>query len=166
MLTRPRRRLAASLACAALTACGAPSPAAKPDAAPAFDLAAARATITEQNARFTRAHVTGDIATIDSMFTPDARSLPPSADAAVGIAAIHGLTVDYLKAGVADFREETVSFYGNAEVVVDEGTYTMTYGTPPVTERGKYLNVWRNVGGRWRIQTNIWNAAAPSAPGK
>lgn len=129
---------------------------------PAFDLAGARAEIAALNARFTEAHVRGDSATIDSMFTADARSLPPGATAAAGIAAIHALTMDYLRAGITEFREETVDFYGTEDYVVDEGTYLLAYGTPPVTERGKYLNVWKRVNGGWRLRTNIWNTdAAP-----
>lgn len=92
----------------------------------AFDLDAARAIITQHNQRFTAAHVSGDVAAIDAFFLPDARSYPPGAPAAIGIDAIHALTVDFLKAGV--------------------------------TERGKYINVWKHVNGEWRIQANIWNA--------
>ncbi len=130
--------------------------------APAFDIAATRAVIAQQNKRFTDAHVTGDVAAIDAMFLPDARSYPPGAPAAVGIEAIHALTVDFLKAGITEFREETTAFYGNAEYVVDEGTYVLAYGQG-LTERGKYINVWKQANGNWRIQANIWNADPPDA---
>ena len=84
------------------------------------------------------------------MFLPDARSYPPGAPAAIGIEAIHAMTVDFLKAGITEFREETTAIYGNAEQVVDEGIYVLTYGEG-VTERGKYINVWKQVNGSWRI---------------
>lgn len=128
----------------------------------AFDLEATRNVIAQQNRQFTEAHVSGDVAAIDAMFLPDARSYPPGAPAAIGIAAIHDLTVDFLKAGITEFREETIAFYGNAEYVVDEGTYALAYGQG-LTERGKYINVWKQVDGRWRIQANIWNADPPDA---
>ena len=70
---------------------------------------------------------------------PDAKSFPPGAVAVIGIPALHDFTVDYLKAGLTEFREETTDFYGNAEYVVDAGTYVVTYGPNHVTERGKYL---------------------------
>lgn len=151
-------------ALAAAGACAAPS-STRADAK-AFDLAVTRAQIIAQNARFTQAHVAGDSVTIDSMFTADARSLPPGGEAAIGLPAIHALTMDYLKSGITEFREETVDFYGTAAYVVDQGTYVLTYGQPSVTERGKYLNVWKQVDGRWRIQTNIWNTSTPASPAK
>jgi len=133
--------------------------------APAFDLEAARTLIAQHNKQFTDAHVSGDVAAIDAMFLPDARSYPPGAPAAIGIEAIHALTVDFLKAGITEFREETTAFYGNAEQIVDEGIYVLTYGEG-VTERGKYINVWKQVNGNWRIQANIWNADPPQAAPK
>ena len=126
-----------------------------------IDVAAVRTVIAQQNKQFTDAHVTGDVATIDSMFTADARSYPPGAPAAIGLAAIHQLTVEFLKIGVTEFTEETTAFYGNAEYVIDEGVYFLRYGKGE-TERGKYVNVWKQVDGRWRIQANIWNASPPT----
>lgn len=143
-------------------ACGGPSPASARAERVPFDLEATRRHIAEQNERFTNAHVSGDIALIDSMFTPDAKSYPPGAAAVTGIPAMHAFTVEYLKAGVTEFREESTDFYGNAEYVVDAGTYVVTYGPAHVTERGKYLNVWTQVDGHWKIKSNIWNADAPA----
>ena len=73
--------------------------------------------------------------------------------------------MDFLKAGITEFREETTAFYGNAEYVVDDGIYVLSYGGG-VTERGKYLNVWKQVNGNWRIQANIWNADPPDSTSK
>jgi ketosteroid isomerase-like protein len=138
-------------------ACSGPAPTPVPAERASFDLEATRRLIAQQNERFTAAHVAGDIATIDSMFAPDAKSFPPGAAAVVGLPALHAFTVDYLKAGVTEFREETTDFYGNAEYVVDAGSYVVTYGPAHVTERGKYLNVWTQVNGSWKIKANMWN---------
>ena len=154
------------VACLLGGACGGPAPASSPIGRQPFDLDATRQVIAEQNKRFTKAHLTGDVATIDAMFAPDARSYPPGADAVSGYAAMHDFTVEYLKAGLTEFREETTDFYGNAEYVVDAGTYVVTYGPDHVTERGKYLNVWQLVNGSWKIKANMWNTNPPAAAPK
>ena len=59
----------------------------QPESVP-FDLSAARTIIEQKNAQFTAANVAGDVATIDAMFTRDARSFPPGADAANGHASL------------------------------------------------------------------------------
>ena len=154
------------LASLVATACDGGAPAVSRIELPPFDLNATRQLIAQQNARFTQAHLTGKIAVIDSMFAPDAKSFPPGAGAVTGLAAMHDFTVAYVKAGLTEFREETTDFYGNAEIVVDAGSYVVTYGPEHVTERGKYLNVWKKVNGAWKIQSNIWNSDAPVATPK
>lgn len=149
------------LAMLVVSACDGPVPASSGAEVPPFELDATRQLIARQNTLFTQAHLTGDIALIDSMFAPDAKAYPPGAATVTGIAALHDFTVEYIKAGLTEFREETTDFYGNAEFVVDAGNYVVTYGPEHVTERGKYLNVWKNVNGTWKIQSNIWNSDAP-----
>lgn len=126
-------------------------------AEPSHEREATRRTIEQNNARFTRAHVTGDQATIDAMFTADARSLPPGSLPVVGREAISKLTADYLAAGVAEFTETTTDFYGDGEVLIDQGDYVMVYGNERTRETGTYLNVWKREDGIWKIRTNIWN---------
>jgi len=55
---------------------------------------------------------------------------------------------------------------GTRELLVDAGTYVMTYGTDHVVERGKYLNVWKQEDGAWKIHANIWNTSSSPAPAK
>ena len=136
-----------------------------PDGAPPFDLAAARVIIERKNAEFTAAHVAGDVATIDAMFTRDAKAFPPGAEVASGPEALHTLTVEYLKSGVKAFTEQTMDLYGTSELLIDQGEYSVTYGPENTVERGKYLNVWKQENGEWRIHANIWNASpAVAAP--
>jgi hypothetical protein len=152
------------MACLASSACrGAPAGSEAP-----FNLEATRELIAQQNERFTKAHLAGDIGTIDAMFAPDARAFPPGAATVMGAQALHDFTVDYIKAGLIEFREQSTRFYGNDTHVVDEGTYVVTYGPDHVTERGKYLNVWTRVNGSWKIASNMWNtdAVAAQAPTK
>ena len=93
-----------------------------------FDLAATVKLFGQQNARYTKANLTGDVALIDSMFTSDAKAYPPGAPAVTGAQTMHDFTVAYKNAGLTAFSEETTDFYGNAEFVVDAGTYVVTYG--------------------------------------
>lgn len=129
-----------------------------------FNLAEARKLIEANNARFTAAHVAGDQATIDNMFTADAKCLPPGAEPVIGRDAIAALTKDYLKYGVFEFSEETTDFYGDGDLLIDQGNYVMVYGSNRTRETGKYLNVWKQEAGKWKIYSNIWNANAPAAP--
>ena len=125
-----------------------------------------RKVIEANNHRFTAAHVKGDQATIDAMFTLDAKCLPPGADPVIGRAAIAKLTAEYIAGGVSEFSEETTDFYGNEDLLIDQGNYVMVYGKERTRETGKYVNIWRKEEGVWKIYSNIWNANAPQIVAK
>lgn len=137
-----------------------------PDRAVPFDVSAMQSVIEERNRVFTGAHVTGDSAAMVDIFTADARVLPPDADPVIGRRAIEVLTAEYLTFGITEFREVTTAFYGNQEMLIDEGTYVMVYDGGRTTEAGKYVNIWRREGNEWKIHSNIWNRNAPAVAGQ
>ena len=140
----------------------APSSSAASDRATPFDVVAARTLIEAKNRQFTEAHITGDSAFLVNIFTADAKVFGPNAPVVVGRTAIAKLNAEYVQLGIHEFREATTALYGNAEYLVDEGTYYMRYGAANTVEEGKYINVWKQDGGEWRIHSNIWNTnAAP-----
>jgi ketosteroid isomerase-like protein len=165
-MTRPRiALLALNLAALVIAGCGRPNGSSTVHSeAPPFDLAAMRSEIDTRNQQFTSAHLVGslDSAAMVNIFTSDARILPPNADPVIGRPAIEALTALYMTMGITEFREETTAFYGNHELLVDEGTYVFVYGEGK-TERGKYVNIWRKEGAEWKIYSNMWNTNAPSA---
>ncbi len=133
-----------------------PAPVIK-DTSTTFDLAEVGRIINGKNDRFTAAHITGDSAVLINYFTTDARVLGPNAEPVIGSAAIARLNAEYLAFGVSEFTEETTRLYGNGEYVIDEGNYTMRYGKENALEVGKYLNVWKQVDGDWKVYANMWN---------
>lgn len=134
--------------------------------AESFDLAAARKVIQENNVRFTQAHVSGDKAVIDAIFTRDAKCYPPNAAPVIGRDAIAKLNAEYLSYGIAEFTEKTTDFFGSADFLVDVGHYVLVYGKDKTRETGNYMNIWKREDGVWKIYTNMWSPDTPPAPAK
>lgn len=129
--------------------------------APDFDLDTAREIIQEKTRLFTEAHITKDTAYLNNIFTDDARVLPPNAEAVVGKKAIALLNTDWVNYGIHEFTEMTTHFYGNEGYLIDEGTYFLRYDEENTVDNGKYINIWKNVNGEWKIYSNIWNTSLP-----
>lgn len=123
----------------------------------AFDLAAVARIIKEKNDRFTAAHITGDTAVLNGYYAPDARVFAPNTPPVEGRAAIARTNDEYLSFGITEAEETTTRIYGNADYVIDEGNYRMRYGKDSTLESGKYLNVWKNADGEWRVYANMWS---------
>ncbi len=128
-----------------------------------FDIAVLKKIIDEKNNRFTRAHITGDTAFLNNIFTLDARVFAPNSEAVVGRSAIALVNLEYINYGIKEFREETTALYGDEEYLINEGNYFMSYGDDTIDE-GKFINIWKKVGGDWRLYSNIWNTNIPATP--
>jgi uncharacterized protein (TIGR02246 family) len=100
----------------------------------------------------------GDAAAIAAMYAEDAYALPAGHDMVKGRAAIEA------------FWKEMAQQLGNAKLVVVDvaplgpraareiGTFSFeTKAQPPQPVTGKYVVVWRKIGNRWLLATDIWN---------
>ena len=127
-------------------------------ATPAF--ARDKATIVKLNDAWAAAFNKGDASAVAAMYTEDAFVLPPGAEMVKGRAAIEAFwrqaaqqmgdakltTVDVLPLGPRAAREiGTVSLKSK--------------GQPPQEITAKYAVVWRKVGGKWKLATDIWNTS-------
>src|SRR5882724_8564671 len=83
------------------------------DSVPAFDLAAARKIIEENETKFSKAFVSGDSAGLVNCYTQDGKLFPPNADVAIGRPAIGAVASQYMKFGIKEFRDKTTALYGN-----------------------------------------------------
>jgi ketosteroid isomerase-like protein len=129
----------------------------------AFNLEEARSIIAEKTKRFTEAHITKDTVYLNNSFAIDAMAFPPNSDIVTGWSAISRLNADWVNYGVYEFTETSIRFYGNAEYLIDEGTYHMRYGDENTIDDGKYINIWKLEDGDWKIFSNIWNTSLPAA---
>ena len=132
-----------------------------PNGNSAFNLSEMTAIIKDKTDRFTDAHLTKDTVFLNSCFTDDARVLPPNAEMVSGIAAISKLNYDWVNYGIYEFKEVSSSLYGSKDYLIDEGTYHLIYGEDRIVDNGKYINIWKNDNGVWKIYSNIWNSNLP-----
>ena len=119
-----------------------------------------KATIVKLNDAWAAAFNKGDASAVAAMYTEDAFVLPPGAEMVKGRAAIAAFwrqaaqqmgdakltTVDVLPLGPRAAREiGTVSLKSKSQ--------------PPQEITAKYAVVWRKVGGKWKLATDIWNTS-------
>lgn len=121
-------------------------------------LAQSVAAIQKLNDQWTAAFNKGDAAAVAAMYESDAYVLPPGHDLVKGRAAIEA------------FWQQTATQVGDAKLVTlsvlplgrraarEIGTVTLeTKAQPPQQLVGKYAVVWRSIGGKWLLATDIWN---------
>lgn len=139
-------------------------------AAPANDPAAVRQQIEEANARFKDAIARGDTAAMLANYADDAIMLGPGEPMVRGrdaLARAFGGMLSQFTLRDATVSTEDVMVGG--DLAVETGTFQWTMvpkagGGQEMTERGKYLTVWkRQADGSWKIVRDINNSDAPPA---
>jgi uncharacterized protein (TIGR02246 family) len=125
-------------------------------AAPAF--AQSKAVIQQLDDAWAAAFNQGNGAAVADLYTPDATVLPPGSNLVQGrkaIAAFWSKAADQL----GDMSLKALNVRPLSPTAAREiGLFTAkTKGPNPQQVDGKYVVVWRKVGGHWRLFTDIWN---------
>lgn len=121
-------------------------------------LAQSKAAIQRLSDQWTAAFNKGDAAAVAAMYAEDADVLPPGGDMVKGRAAIEAF---WKKAAtqVGDAKLVTLDVLPLGRRAAREiGTVTLeTKAQPPQQVVGKYVVVWRRIGGKWLLATDVWN---------
>lgn len=138
-------------------------------AAPMVDTAAAEQAIRAQVAAFNAAAAGSDTTAIGALYTPDAAVLPPNQEKLEGTANIVAFFAGMKQVGAAvTITPTAIVVASSGDMAMEEGTWTSSIPTPDgstFTDNGKYLVAWKNVGGTWLMERDIWNSDnAPPAP--
>jgi uncharacterized protein (TIGR02246 family) len=106
----------------------------------------------------------GDADAFASLFADDAVSLPPHGQPIRGRPAIQAsIAAELQRVVFADGALHTVEIHIVRDMAVEVGTYSFTVRTDgyPSVLAGRYVTVWRYVGGAWKIAVD---SSQPDAP--
>jgi len=106
-----------------------------------------------------------DAAKLASLYTDDARLLPPNGPLVQGKAAIEKTFHDMLGSGGVKGTLHGLETMAAGDIGYSTGTYEMTDAQGSVLERGKYIGVFRKVGNEWKYSNDTWNSDTPLPAG-
>jgi ketosteroid isomerase-like protein len=127
-----------------------------------FDVSRVKQSIETANKKFSDAFVKGDSATVVNLYHSDAKVFPPNMKedkrTMMGSMAASGP-----KMGIKTFSLNTIDVTGNADQVVETGSFEMGDGSKTI-DKGKYIVVWKPENGEWKLWRDIWNSDNPTTP--
>jgi len=117
------------------------------------------------NENFMAAFKRGDAAGVAACYAEDAWLLPPNGSIVTGAPDITVFWQGMMKLGIKEARLETKLLEERGDLAVEVGQYTLTIqpeGAGAITDVGKYVVVWKDDGGTWKLHIDIWNTSAPA----
>lgn len=141
----------------------------QPAAAPAVDVAAEEAAIRDQSAKWLEVAKTKNPTAELAFITSDAVFYRAHVEPLVGHAAIEA----HFKKDLAENPQAAVSWSTDAVLVsasgdlaVETGTFNVTGLGPKgdVTDKGKFVTVWKKVDGQWKAVRDIGATTMPENP--
>lgn len=124
---------------------------------PAFDLEAVKNIIRDNNKLYRIAFLSGDSAAFADLHHPETINMPPGAPLMKGREAMGAMIKNVLAMDVTDYKVESTAIYGGPDDVIEEGTYEIDGQGDKVMEKGKYIVIWKQAAGKWKIYRSIWN---------
>ncbi|MFL5483535.1 MAG: YybH family protein [Gemmatimonadaceae bacterium] len=127
-----------------------------------FDRNAASAEILGNDSAFIRGMVSKNVDSVMCCYDNDAVSIG-GGKTVKGLADIRKSYVEAVKANVKDvtFHSDGVNFSDDATMAWDYGTFSQTADVKgkPTKQSGNFLNVWKKVGGKWKLVAEIGSPA-------
>ena len=110
-----------------------------------------------------------DASGIAKMYSEDGAVMPPNAPIGKGRAAIQQAWASMMGTPGFDltFSPEQIVMSSSGDMALDRGTYALKVAPSGTTQTdtGKYVVVWRKVGGDWKAAADIFNSDRPASGG-
>lgn len=123
--------------------------------------------IREFDRRWQTAMAAKDVATIIDLYAPQAIQMPANAPRIEGRDAIREWMTAWLLTpnSTASFEVEEIEVAESGDIAYDRGSYKFVTETPQgrTEDVGKYLTIWKKIGGNWRVYIDTDNSDRPCA---
>jgi ketosteroid isomerase-like protein len=123
----------------------------------AFSIDSAMAHILKMNESYSQRFTTNDSAFYVERYCHDAEVYAPNMPSVKGREAIRKFFYNDGNNKEATIELPPGNFYGGPDYVVEDGTYNFPDGKGGSADKGKFIALWKQEDGKWKLYREIWN---------
>ena len=120
------------------------------------------AVIAAANQKFMETFARQDAAGMAGLYTGDGQLLPANSDFVTGTEAIEQFWGGAMAMGMKTAKLETIELESHGDTAVEVGRYTLGGEGGQTLDQGKFVVVWKNDGGDWKLHRDIWTSSLPA----
>lgn len=121
--------------------------------------------IAARNEQFMQYFEDRDASALAELYTEEAQLLPPNSDFVTGKPAINGFWQALFEMGITKVKLESVEAEQCGQTAIEVSRYTMLGPGDQVLDQGKYIVIWKEVDGQWKLHRDIFNSSVPQPAG-
>jgi ketosteroid isomerase-like protein len=125
------------------------------------DVSKVKVTMQSVNDGVSVAFKAKDSVALAANYTSDAVMLPPNSGAVSGADQIRGTWHYFLGLGFKDLKITTSDAWLAGDMAVEQGTWSLIDAKDAVADHGKFLVLWKQEGGKWKLFRDCWNSDLP-----
>ncbi|MEK7226871.1 MAG: DUF4440 domain-containing protein [Bacteroidota bacterium] len=127
-----------------------------------FSLDSVKTHIIKMNESYSNRFMSNDPAFYSDRYCADAQVYSPGLPAVAGRDSIRSFFYNNGNNKEAKIELPAGNFYGTEDFVVEEGTYNFPDGKGGNYDKGKFIAIWKQEEGKWKLFREIWNTDNPS----
>jgi len=118
--------------------------------------------ISAANQNFMESFGRADAEGMGRLYTSDGQLLPTNSDFLTGTVPIQEFWQAVMNMGIKTAKLETVELEEQGDTAIEVGRYTLGGDGGQVLDKGKYVVIWKQKGGQWKLHRDIWNTSMPA----
>jgi uncharacterized protein (TIGR02246 family) len=119
--------------------------------------------IAAANENFVAAFNSGDAAGLATLYTEDGQVLPQNSDFVTGRPAIQAFWQASFDMGVNEAKLEIVEVEDHGHTAIEVSKFTLSGEEGQVLDEGKYIIIWKQENGQWKLHRDIFNSSMPAS---
>lgn len=129
--------------------------------ASAFDIKQGEASILQSNQHLMKAFQSGDSVEVGDSYTTDGGLMVPNHATIYGRENIIHFFSEAMAGAITNINLKTVKIWGDSSILVEEGTYQLSDKKKNPLDNGKYIVLWKQEAGNWKMYRDIWSSNLP-----
>ncbi len=121
-----------------------------------------REVIADANNDFMVTFGRGDAAGMADLYTDDGQLLPPNSDFMTGKEAIQAFWQALMDMGIKEAKLDIIEVEERDNLAFEVSKFTLKGEEGQVLDQGKYIVIWKQENGQWKLHRDIFNSSLPA----